>query len=271
MPTRFIPELLGRQIWLASDLCTTAAAERWAGLGDLKNYKQTKYDETHVAITYESPNPLSDNERERLAESTTSLQRMDIVSWANKSLEANKNADGWSLDEAVAYAKGVDTGSEFDERDDDSLSSPQTVLASVAACVIRLGDPESDDHQWAWDVMARIEAMKERENIFGGAKIPWHPAVRLVVALHHDRRSASPRVDSAERLLKLTLHPLDTVSELAFDALFADPDQHVRWVAGRLAVNLCVVHRGEFKEGRWDQRSNHKARDANLASPIHGG
>jgi hypothetical protein len=55
------------------------AAERWAGLGDRKNYKQTKYDETHVAITYEAPRPLSDNEQKRLTESTTSLQRMNIV------------------------------------------------------------------------------------------------------------------------------------------------------------------------------------------------
>jgi hypothetical protein len=243
-------------------------AERWAGLGDRKNYKQTRYDETHVAITYESPKPLTDNEQKRLTESTTSLQRLNIVNWANKSLEANKIVDGWSLDEAVARAKSVDTRSGFDERDDDSLSSPQTVIASVAACVIRLGNQESDDHQWAWDVMARVEAMKEREDVFGGAKIPWHPTIRLVVALHHDRRSASPRTDSAERLLKLTLHPLETVSEFAFDALFADPEEHVRWVAGRLAVSLCIVHRGISKEGGWDQAPNREARAENLAAAL---
>ena len=104
--------------------------------------------------------------------------------------------------------------------------------------------------------------------MFGGAKIPWHPATRLVIALHHDRRSASPRADSAERLLKLTLHPLDSVSELAFDALFADKDEHLRWVAGQLAVNLCIVHRGEFKEGGWDQAPNQKARADSLAAAL---
>ena len=243
-------------------------AERWAGLGDRKNYKQSKHDETHIAITYESPKPLTDEQQQRLTESTTSLQRMNIVSWANKSLEANQIVDGWTLNEAIAYAKKIDSNSDFAERDDENLSAPQTVIASIAACLIRFGDPDNDDRRWAWDVMARIEAMKEPETVFGGAKIPWHPAVRLVVALHHDRRSTSPRADSAERLLKLTLHPLETVSELAFDALFADPDQHVRWVAGRLAVDLCIFHRGEFKEGGWDQSSNRRAREESLAHAL---
>ena len=135
-------------------------AERWAGLGDRKNYKQTQHDETHVAITYEPPKPLTENEQKRLKESTTSLQGFSIVGWAIKSLEANKIVDGLSLDEAVAHAKSVDTKSAFDKRN-ETASSPQSVIASVAACVIRFGDPQSDDYRWAWDVMARIEAMKE--------------------------------------------------------------------------------------------------------------
>jgi hypothetical protein len=236
-------------------------------LGDRKNYKQTQHDETRVAITYESPKPLTQNEQKRLKESTTSLQRFNVVGWATKSLEANKIVDGLSLDQAVAHAKRVDTKSAFDERN-QTASSPQSVIASVAACVIRFGDPEGDDYQWAWDVMARVEAMKEPDDMYGHAKIPWHPATRLIIALHHDRRSVAPRADNAERLLKLALHPLDNVSEFAFDALFADRDEHLRWVAGQLAVNLCIVHRGEFKEGGWDQAPDHKARAESLAGAL---
>jgi hypothetical protein len=242
-------------------------AERWAGLGDRKNYKQAQYDEARVAITYESPKPLTENEQKRLEESTTSLQGANIVGWAIKSLTDNKISDGVSLNQAVAHAKSVDTKSAFDERNDDA-SSPQSVVASVAACVIRFGDPQSDDYAWAWDVMSRVEAMKEPEDVYGGAKIPWHPATRLVIALHHDRRSASPRADSAERLLQLALHPLDSVSEFAFDALFVDKDEHLRWIAGQLAVNLCTVHRREFKEGGWDQAPNQKARADSLTAAL---
>ena len=41
-------------------------AERWAGLGDRKNYKQTQYDETRVAVTYDLPKPLTDKEQKAL-------------------------------------------------------------------------------------------------------------------------------------------------------------------------------------------------------------
>ncbi len=72
-------------------------AERLAGLGDRKNYKETKHDETHVAITYESPKPLTDGEQQRLKESTTSLKGFSIVGWAMSSLNSNKVADGLRL------------------------------------------------------------------------------------------------------------------------------------------------------------------------------
>jgi hypothetical protein len=241
--------------------------ERWAGLGDRKNYRATQHDETRVAITFQQPKPMTESEEKRLKESTTSLQGFNIIGLIIKSLADNKIVDGLSLDEAVAHAKSVDTSSAFDERN-ESASSPQSVIASVAACLIRFGDPQNDDYQWAWGVMARVEAMKEPGNVYGAAKIPWHPATRLVVALHHDRRSALPRADSAERLLRLTLHPLDNVSELAFDALFADSDEHLRWIAGRIAVNLCIVHRAEFKEGQWDQVPNREARAGSLAAAL---
>jgi hypothetical protein len=242
-------------------------AERWVGLGDRKNYKQTQYDETRVAIAYEPPKPMTDKDQKRLKESTTSLKGFSIVGWVVKSLEANKIVDGLTLDRAVAHAKSVDTRDAFDTFNENA-SGPQTVVASVAACVIRFGDPQGEDFKWAWDVMARVEAMTEREDVFGGSKIAWHAKTRLVIALHHDRRSASPRADSAARLLKLALHPLDNVSEFAFDALFVDKDEHLRWVAAQLAVSLCIVHRGEFTDAGWDLVPNQRARAESLAVAL---
>jgi hypothetical protein len=242
-------------------------AERRAGLGDRENYQQTQHDETRVAIAYNPPKPLTENEQQRLAESTISLQGFNIVGWASKSLESNKIADGLSLEQAIAHAKSIDSEPSFDERN-EGASSPQSVAASVAACVIRFGDPQSDDFKWAWEIMERVETLREPDGIFGGSKIPWHPATRLVIALHHDRRSASPRADSAERLLRLVHHPLECVSELALDALFADNNEHLRWVAGQLAVSLCIVHRGEFESGGWDQAPDRKARADSLAAAL---
>jgi hypothetical protein len=242
-------------------------AERWAGLGDAKNYKRTQYDEQRIAITYEPPKPLTDDEKKRLAESTTSLTGFNIVGWAMKSLEINKVADGLTLEKAVAHAKSIDHPTAFDMLNENA-SSAQVVMASVASCVICFADPQSADAKWAWDVVAKVEAMNEPPVHFSGSIIPWHPKTRLVVALRHDRRSATPRANSAARLVKLALHPLDSVSHLAIYALFGDKDEQVRWVAGQLAVNLCIVHRREFKDGGWDHAPNDKARADSLAAAL---
>lgn len=242
-------------------------AERWAGLGDRKNYKQSQYDEKYVAISYESPTPLTDSGQARLDESTATLKSYNTVGWVVKSFEGNALADGMSLQQAIAYAKSVDTETAFDIHD-ESASSPQSVIASVAACVIRFGNPQGEDADWAWESMARIEAMKEIDGKFGGSRIPWHPKVRLVIALHHDRHSLSPRTDSAARLLKLTLHPLESVSDLAFNVLFADKDNTLRWIAGQLAANLCIVHRGDFTDAGWDWRPDSNARAESLARAL---
>jgi len=243
-------------------------AEVRADQGDRKNYKQIPYDESRKAITYERPTPLTSNEQLRLDHSTALLKGLSVVSWANKSLEANCVREDLTLAEAVAYAKSIDSTSTF-EQHDSNASSPQSVMASVAACVIRFGEAQHDDYQWAWAVMARVESLKEPKGVYGASNIPWHPSVRLVVALHHDRRSDSPRADSAERLFKLVMHPIDNVSNIAFDALFLDPEERVRWIAGQLLVNLCIVHRAVYDGGKLNGEADRRARAESSAAALH--
>lgn len=242
-------------------------AEGWAGLGDQANYKERQYGENRLAITYDRPNPLTPAQEKRLEKSTKVLQGFSIAGWAGQSLNTNKLEEGMTLDDAVSHVKGLDTGAAFDFRD-DMASSLTSVAASVAACVIRFSPPDSADRAWAWGVLARIETMLENPEKYGGSLVAWHPKRRLAVALFHDRRSETPRADGVERLLKLTLHPLNVVSELAFEALFADKDEHVRWVAGLLAMNLCNVRSGEFKGNVWDHSKNEQMRSDSLASAL---
>jgi hypothetical protein len=242
-------------------------AAGWAGFGDRANYKQSQYDEERIAITYERPDPLTPRQEAKLAKSTTVLQGFNIVAWASQSISANKIDDGLTLDVAIAHVKGLDTNAAFDFRDDMAASLP-SVAASVAACVIRFSAPDSEDRKWAWDVLARIEAMAENPETFSGSIIPWHPKRRLVVALFYDRQSEAPRADSVERLMKLALHPLNVVSELGLEALFSDTDEHVRWVAGQLALNLCTVQGGESKGNAWDHSANEKARADSIARAL---
>ena len=68
--------------------------------------------------------------------------------------------------------------------------------------------------------------------------------------------------------LSLALHPLESVSEFAFDALFVDKDERLRWIAGQLAVNLCIVHHGEFTDAGWDREPNQRARAESLSAAL---
>jgi hypothetical protein len=242
-------------------------ATRWAPLGNKKNYKQEPHGPGQIAITYESPHALTESETRQLEESTTSLLGFSIVGWATKSLSINRIAEEFTLKQVVTHAKGLGAHATFDQADTD-MASAQSVIATVAACVIRFCEPNDPDVAWAWEIMDKIVHMKEKRDTFSGSKINWHPVGRLVLALHHDRKSESPRPNSVSRLLTLALHPIDSVCELAVQALFQDKDELVRWTAGRLMVSLCIVHSPKYENGAFDQGANEKARKVNLKAAL---
>ena len=244
-------------------------AERWAGLGDIQNYRKHQTETDEVLISYEAPNTLTPEQERRLEESTTSLQEYSVIGWATKSLGANELVDGLSLADTVAFAQARDNGTILAERSDAGEHSAQTTISAVAAVVIRFGSPAGADYDWAWDVMRRVAAMREPKDTFHGSKIPWHPANHLIVSLVNDRRSNSPRKDSVRWLFELTGHPIEGVAQLAFSGLFMDSDEHVRWVAAQLALDLSLYYRFKINEnGVRDDTVDRDARKQSLARAL---
>lgn len=244
-------------------------AELWAGLGDIKNYRMQATDTEKVLISYEPPSPLTPAQEERLAESISSLQEYSVIDWAVGSLRAGKLTDGITLESAIAFAQVRDNATRLVERHEAGKHSAQSTISAVAAAVIRFGPPSGSEVEWAWDVMARVAAMREPKGTFHAAKIPWHPAQHLVVALVHDLRSASPRENSVRQLFDLTLHPMDEVSQLAISGLFMDPDEHVRWVAAQLAMDLSLHYQPQVAEnGHRDDAADRDARRKSLARAL---
>jgi hypothetical protein len=210
-------------------------AEHWAGLGDSKNYQPSRMADDAVMITYERPTPLTPEQEQRLAEATTYLREQNALGWATKSLSENKPADGWTLADAIIFAKARDSSTMFNARRDVGGAAAQSAVSAIAACAIRFESVTNPEREWAWDVMARVERMAEPER-YSGSKIPWHPALHLIVALVHDRSSGTPREDSAQRLIKLTAYPLDewlSLRLLAFSgtrtSMSAGSPHSLRW------------------------------------------
>lgn len=246
----------------------TESARRWAGLGDIANYRAHQVEGGGLLIGYEAPDLMSQDEEERLQKARSNLQEYSVLGWATRSLSGNALVEGMTLSEAIAFARERDGDKIFAERA-EAEHTGQTVVSAVAAVVIRLGPSSGEDVYWAWRVMERVGAMREPKGEFRGAKIPWHPSKHLVAALAHDRRSATPRKDSARRLIELTAHPLDEVSEFAFTALFVDPDEHVRWVAAHLAMELSFHHRPKIRaNGERDDSANQRARRQSVERAV---
>ncbi|MCQ1573481.1 AAA family ATPase [Neorhizobium galegae] len=243
-------------------------AERWAPLGDIKNYRKYEQDEGAAFIGYEPPDPLSPDQEKRMLETTTFLQEQTVIGWAAQSVAANALQPQIDLNIAVTFAKERDGRDTLNIRRDVENHSSQTVLSAVAVAVIRFAHSESPHHMWAWDVMDRVAKMVEPAK-FGGERIPWHPAKHLVIALFHDRKSPKPRTNDVTHLIAMAMHPNDEVSELAFDALLGDPDAHVRWVAAQMATDLCIRHAFEMSDyGRRDHSANQKARRGSEARAL---
>lgn len=213
-------------------------AEVWSGLGNIENYRRYETKDDQIAIGYEPPKPLPEATQERAARAAESLNEQHVLNWALKSLNEGKPAAGWTLANAIAFAKKHDLHDLFHERADVGPHAIQSGVSAIAACVIRFGEGDSLDLPWAWNVMERVLKMQEPGDFYG-SKIPWHPSFHVISALFHDRRSAAPRSDSSASLIQLASHPNEDVRIMAFQALFMDPDPHVKWVAAHFAFDLA--------------------------------
>ncbi len=268
-PTNLPYQLEEQRANAAANAALKENADHWAGLGDAKNYRQQKVNTDQIAISYQPPTPLTPEQEKRLADSTASLHEMAVIGWASQSLQSNKIAANIKLEDATAFAKERYNPSIFLERLDVGASSAQSAVSATAAVIIRLGPSAGPDYDWAWSVMERVSGMKEPEDVFSGAIIPWHPANHLVVALFHDRSTSSPRTDSAYKLLNLTAHPNDGVVKLAFSALFKDPDNHIRWVAALLALDMAMYHEMAFTpQAKRDNTDDQNARKQSLSRAL---
>ena len=254
---------------LAATASLKEDAERWAGLGDIKNYRKHATGDDEVLITYESSKPLTPVQEKRITESATSLQEYGLIGWAIRSLDANKIDTAVNLEDAIAFARNRDNATILVERNNAGEYSAQTTISAIAAVVLRFRPAAGADYDWAWAVMERIAVMTESKDTFPGSKIPWHPAIYLVASLVHDRRSDAPRQVSVRRLFELTSHSLNEVAESAFSGLFMDSDEHVRWVAAQLAMDLSLYHRFEVNaNGEREDKIDRNAREQSLARAL---
>jgi len=188
-----------------------------------------------------------------------------------KSLEAGALEPNIDLAAALDHVRSRETPDLFSVMAESELSARESAISATAALVVRFGGVNDNDTNWAWNVLALIETMAEPEGPLAGSHNPWHPGLHLVGALCHDLRLDEPREGSAERLLRLALHPHNQVAASALAALLSlhDRDRCLAWVAAGLDSDLFITHAAEIDDkGTRDTSDNEVARNTALETVL---
>ena len=231
-----------------------------AGFGDISNYYQELSEGGQRLVGYQSPALKSPDGMKELVETSTYLHKSTITQSAMDALETGTRSDKFRIDEAISLARSCDHESMFKRRNEVPSHTDQSMIAALAAYVIRFAGDSIAVRSWALGVLDRIENMSEIPGVFSADYNPWRPT-RFAIHILQDLRKETPNdLQSVRRLMRFTLSPLKEISNLAFFALLGDPDPRVSWTAMQLALGLATLYRPRInKDGSRDNRVNETA------------
>ena len=240
-----------------------------AGFGDISNYYQEPSESGQRLVGYQSPALKTPDGMEEFLDTSKYLHKSMITQSAMGSLETGQPSDKLRIDEAISLARSCDHELMFERRHEVPSHTDQSMIAALAAYVIRFANHSIEVRNWALSVLERVENMSEIAGVFWAEKNPWHPTVFAVHILKDLRKETPSDLQSVRRLMRLTLYPLKEISNLAFLALFEDPDAWVSWTAMQLALELATLYRPRInKDGSRDDRVNETARKKSLRRAL---
>ncbi|WP_156942167.1 hypothetical protein [Hyphomonas adhaerens] len=245
-------------------------AKSWAATGDPSNYiaEEAAGREGAVAIRYQASQPLPDDLQATLAHSEAALLDHQALHWAMKGLETGKIDANIDADAVLAHIRSRAPDISLGEVEEAGIGIPQSALVACAALATR---HFSAHHDWAWDVLARVDNMKEESTGFYSSPNRYHPKQFLIAALCFDLQAKSNRPDSASRLLTLSADDNSEISKSALIALGSlyPYNPALAWTGAFIATSLFSLPIGDYGEdGRRDRSQQFAYRTSTLASAL---
>jgi len=225
-------------------------ASEYEELVDPENYRayKTGKDPGQIAIAHVSPTASAPEQLAKIEEAKLSLEVHNLWLWAYQAFETGALGDGFTLPDAIAFAKRMNSDTLFapSAQADGELAMRRGAVTSVAAITLnfRLGCSEAD-LVWARAVLMLALLMPEERDPtwFYGAVIPWHQAIFVARGLAADLREGTADSETDRALLGLVTHPLEIVSLTALRELCRlwAKDPKLAWSALGLAFLLCQL------------------------------
>lgn len=135
----------------------TETAEIWAQLGVLENYRivMNAPAEDQFMIVHDNPRVNAPEVQERLTETNTSMEVMNLAAWAASALERRTETNPSELLKAVGTARKYETQFLASPSNADELGLPiaGAVVNVAAVCVRELADTQSDAFTWALKIL----------------------------------------------------------------------------------------------------------------------
>ncbi|WP_200901965.1 hypothetical protein [Microvirga vignae] len=251
-----------------------AQALEYEELADPENYEAycASEDPDTIWLNHVSPSAAAPERQVKAEKATLYLRKAQLWTWAAKTFEDGKVADGFTTHEAIALAKQIDNPALFEapEGEDDQIEMHRGAVAATAAVALNLREQlDPADLDWAREILNRaIRAPEERDAYWTSRSIiPWHPSIFVARGLAADLRNGTAEKDAATKLLALVAHPLEVVSLAALQEVSGlwSIDPKLAWSALVLAFSLCHIKRVPPGEMRGPGDPVHSQEDAQAA------
>jgi len=254
----------------------TSQALEYAELADLKTYRtyRIKDDTDQIAIVHVSPSASKTENVAKAEEASRRLGDTGLWAWASKSFKEKTLGTTYTIDAAIALAKGADANELFkhpsDGIDEDLLVMRRATVAATAAVLLnfRMGLTQ-EDLEWSRNVLRRAISLPDKPDLMLSPEmvIPLHHGIFVARGLGAEFREGTAMRGAVRDFLGLVAHQLEVVSSAAIEEAckFWSKDPKLTWATLILAFSLCHVPRRDRDQLRQHCEPLHSSSDVQAA------
>lgn len=251
-------------------------ALEYSELVEPENYRAVRIEENspQIKIMHVSPTAAKPENIAKAEQAANFLKYVSLWPWASKIFDEREIQGPYTIGDAIALAKEADSIDLFAHSNDiaeaDMLPMRRGAVAATAAIVLNFREGlAEEDLRWARDVLVRAIRLPEKYHRmwFPSSNTPWHHAIFVARGLAAEFREGTATASTVRDLFCLIAHPLEVVSQVAFEEVCQlwPEDPRLAWSALILGFSLCHVPSRSRGQSLQHSESLHSPSEAQTA------